>query len=502
MTRSIVSLLFLSMGLAASPLSGQVTPDQERRLVRPPPGSLSGLVWDSTRSQPLPGARVVIFGTEFSTETDSEGRFSFQGLPEGMFSVAFNHPRLDTLLAFPPAVEVEIRPQTASEVLLGVPTVGTILAAACIFENNPPDTSPLVGRVQMIPSGDPIPTARVALRRVAEPGSQVRRARGDRLPMLATADAGGRYVLCGVPTDTDLSLQASFFGHQTQPTQVRLDQGTHTTRDLGMVLPPGFLTARTVADIRLEGAGTQGVQGWIREPESAAPVRGATVTLRQTPGTIVVTGETNPRGFFRLQTPLPGTYTLEAEALGYGEISAAELTVELGKLNHLEITMAPAPLELEPLVAVGIPRVFQLEMQGFYDRQERGFGYFLSPDDLERLSPENFHQVFQRVPGVRVSSVNGLGTKLTVLRPSVLDGPECTPRMYIDGAVVGSARLADDSTGVGVDPTQLVSIHDLDAIEFYRGAATVPLVWSTMGRGDCGTILMWTKIGARAAGGT
>jgi hypothetical protein len=495
-TRSIFTLLLLSMTLATVPLSGQVRPDQDRRLVRPPPGSLSGLVWDSTRSQPLAGARVVIFGTEFSTVTDSIGRFSFQGLPEGVFSVAFNHPRLDTLLAFPSAVEVEIQAQTLSEVILGVPSVGTILAAACVFESQLPGTAPLVGRVQVVPSGAPLPTARVALRRPIEPGSQTRRSDRGRLPMLTTTDAGGRYILCGVPADTDLTLQASFFGHESQTTSVRIVTGAHTTRDLGIVLPPGFLTARSGADIRLEGAGTQGVQGWIREPESAAPVRGAIVTLRQRPGAIVVTGETNGRGFFRLQTPVPGTYSLEAEALGFGEANAEDLTVALGKLTHLEITMAPAPLELEPLVAVGTPRVFQLEMQGFYNRMERGFGYFLSPDDLERIHPENFRQIFERVPGLRISQVMGQGIKLTVLRPTVLDGPECTPRVYLDGAVVGTSALADDSTGVGVHPDQLVSIRDLDAIEFYRGAATVPLVWSTMGNAECGTLLMWTRIGA------
>jgi len=252
----------------------------------------------------------------------------------------------------------------------------------------------------------------------------------------------------------------------------------------------------------LEGTGTQGVQGWIRDPETAQPVQGAEVTIRQTPGTIVVTGVTNDRGFFRLQTPVPGIYTLEAEALGYGKASAEDLTVSLGRLNHLEITMAPAPLELEPLVAVGTPRVFQLEVQGFYNRKERGFGFFFSPDDLERLRPTNFTQLFQRIPGIRISSVMGQGTKLTVVRPSILGGPECTPRVYLDGAVAGTTGYGPDSTGVGVNPDQLVSLRDLDAVEFYRGAATVPLIFSTMGNAECGTIVLWTKIGARGGGGS
>jgi hypothetical protein len=491
-------LLFLALTLAVvpSPLPGQVNPAQRRRLNQAPPGSLSGLVWDSTQSRPLAGARVVVFGTEHSTVTDSTGRFLLPEIPAGLFSVAFNHPRLDTLFAFPSAVEVEVQSQIRSEILLGVPSLGTIMAATCAFQRQPEGTSPLVGTVQVVPTGNPLPGARVALRREGEPLSEAGSTARDRLPMVTRTDSWGRYTLCGVPTAGDLTLQAAFFGHQSTPSPVRFTEGNHAVVDLGISLPPGFLVTRSGADIRVEGTGTQGVQGWIREPESDAPVEGAEVTLRQTPGTIVVTGVTNSRGFFRLQTPVLGTYSLEARALGYGEARAEDLTVSLGKLTVLEIAMAPAPLELEPLVAVGEPRVFQLEMQGFYNRKEAGFGYFITPDQLERWTPMDFGQLFSRVPGIRVSTVSGVGTILTILRPSYLGGPECTPRLYLDGAVAGSAPFAGDTTGIGVVPDQLVSVRDLEAVEFYRGAATVPLVWSTMGDADCGTIVLWTKIGS------
>ena len=216
----------------------------------------------------------------------------------------------------------------------------------------------------------------------------------------------------------------------------------------------------------------------------------------------MVTGETSARGFFRLQTPVPGVYSLEAEALGLWRGQRGRSDRVLGQAQPLRNHHGTRPLELEPLVAVGTPRVFQLEVQGFYDRMARGFGYFLSPDDLERLGPTDFRQLFQRIPGIRISSVMGQGTKLTVVRPSVMGGPECTPRVYLDGAVAGTAAYGPDSTGVGVNPDQLVSLRDLDAVEFYRGAATVPLIFSAMGNAECGTIVLWTKIGARGGGGS
>jgi len=270
---------------------------------------------------------------------------------------------------------------------------------------------------------------------------------------------------------------------------------THAVLDFGIGLPLGFLTTRSGANILEAGTGTQGVQGWIREPGSGAPVVAAEVILRQTPGTIVVTGQTSSRGFFRLQTPLPGPYTLETKALGYSETQAEDLTVVYGRLTVLDILMPPAPLELEPIVVLGEPRRFQLEVQGFYDRMDRGFGHFITPEDLEKWNPLDYGQLFRRVPGIQVSQLGGFGVLLTVRRPSFINGFVCTPRMYVDGAITQTARIGGDTLGIGVNPAEVVNIRDLQAVEFYSGAATVPLVWATMGNADCGTVVLWTKTG-------
>jgi hypothetical protein len=434
---------------------------------------------------------VVILGTQLTTRSDSAGRFFLPGIPPGVFSVAFNHPRLDTLRAFPAAAEVEIRSQARSEVVLGVPSLGTILAAACVFQSQPPGTAPLVGRVSVVPTGQPVPRARVT---VSWEGGSEGDAAGP-TERIAVTDGTGRYAICGAPAGREATAEATFFGHESDPTPVRMNLDTHTVLDLGISLPSGFLTARTGADVREEGTGTQGVQGWIREPDTGAPVRGAEVVLRQTPGTIVVTGETSRRGFFRLQTPVPGIYSVEATALGYGEVLVEYLEVESGQLTILEVTMAPAPLELEPIVAVGESRGFQLEVQGFYDRMERGFGHFITPEELEAWNPLDFAQIFRRIPGIRVSPVGGFGAVLTVSRASFRQGPECTPRLYVDGAIVSTARMGGDTLGVGVNPAEVMNVRDLDAVEFYPGAATVPLVWATMGEGDCGTVVLWSKTG-------
>ncbi len=76
---------------------------------RPAGGAaVRGVVHDSTRARPLAGATVFLVGTEHVTETDSAGAFVLAGVPDGRYSVAFSHPRADSLVYVPDPVEVEL----------------------------------------------------------------------------------------------------------------------------------------------------------------------------------------------------------------------------------------------------------------------------------------------------------------------------------------------------------------------------------------------------------
>jgi hypothetical protein len=65
----------------------------------------------------------------------------------------------------------------------------------------------------------------------------------------------------------------------------------------------------------------------------------------------------------------------------------------------------------------------------------------------------------------------------------------------VDGALVRTSRVGNNPGEQGVVPDDLVSIRDLEAIEFYPGPSSVPLVWGGTSPGRCGTIVMWTKMG-------
>jgi len=96
-----------------------------------PVGRLRGMVWDSVRAAPLPGALVVLSGTRWSATTDSAGEFAFPEVAEGRYTASFTHPALREWGAVPRPVPVAVRPGEEARVDMAVPSRATIAAAYC-----------------------------------------------------------------------------------------------------------------------------------------------------------------------------------------------------------------------------------------------------------------------------------------------------------------------------------------------------------------------------------
>ena len=62
------------------------------------PGSISGTVSDAVTKLPLSGASLKLVGTSFYAKSDAAGRFTFNGVPAGTYSVMATHPGHETAL--------------------------------------------------------------------------------------------------------------------------------------------------------------------------------------------------------------------------------------------------------------------------------------------------------------------------------------------------------------------------------------------------------------------
>lgn len=207
------------------------TVDRET-IARAEGGSVLGLVWDSTRSQPLEGARVYLSGTSFHEFTDAQGRFLIDGVPEGAFTAGFIHPRLDALAIIPHGVEVEVASGEVTEVVLGVPSELSILLEACKNEERRWGTAVVAGVVRDKASGDSILGAEVRL-----DWQEVQRMGPGHLGaqnkwVAVTTDGDGRFTVCSVPSNELIVIQASFMDQRSDTLQLRVTEDSYTVVEL------------------------------------------------------------------------------------------------------------------------------------------------------------------------------------------------------------------------------------------------------------------------------
>jgi hypothetical protein len=461
---------------------------------------LTGVVWDSTQGQPLSGAEVYLSGTSHEAVTDSAGRFSMMELPEGVYTAAFSHPLLDSLGLFPPGREVEITLDQVTDIELAVPSMETLLATLCEPDEENLQTFALVGKVLLGGSERPIPRATVTI----EWTRLVERSRVDiRSDFTITeikdhgfdqtmTDMDGRYVFCGLPPKTDIEVFPSFMEQVGDTTTVQGEADSHTVLNLELHFPPGTLSYRTSAEGLSPPREEQGIQGRVVDPVTGNPVPNAEVTITWSQGEFTRTETANSQGLFRILSPWLGTFTLQATALGYKPVRSDSLELEPGKLTVVDIEMPAEPIDLEPLVIVAEPRVFQLDVNGFYDRAGQGFGHFITPEKIEARQLVEVSDLLRDIPGLTVERTV-FGTRVVMPKPG-LHGDFCEPRLYVDGILISQPRPANHPESMGIYPDQAVSVSEIAGMEVYTRSTGLPLAYGGT-QGSCGAILIWTKVG-------
>ena len=208
------------------------------------------------------------------------------------------------------------------------------------------------------------------------------------------------------------------------------------------------------------------------------PLAGAAVSL---PGT-GRTGWTDAQGSLRLTSLPPGVRVVEVRSLGY---RPERFQVELreGYVDQWDVVLQPEPLSLAEVrvEAKRESRAGQMDfLRGFYERRERGVGYFLTRGEIEGHGSRDLSNLLRSVPGLRTTP-SQFGQSRVTTRSSPSMGRSCKIRVYVDGMVY---RAADDFVGI---PTL-----DIEGIEVYRGRSELPAEFADPDA-DCGVVAIWTR---------
>lgn len=245
-------------------------------------------------------------------------------------------------------------------------------------------------------------------------------------------------------------------------------------------MDPGALAVRAEADAARQNAQ---VLGRVVDRSTGEIVVGAEVVLAGT-GLRTLTDQ---NGMFVFPDVPPGLEILRVQHLAYGE-HERELVVEAGTTYRVDGRLAPEAVELEGLEVTVASRSWFRQMDELRLRMRSALGgSYVMADDLERRGYPPLAETLREVPGVNVRR-NGFQWQITIPRcASTANSQE--PVIYMDGMKVYSP-----GSGQTMDILQMVSTMDVEAVEVYKGAASLPAEFSGTDAA-CGAVIIWTKRG-------
>lgn len=228
---------------------------------------------------------------------------------------------------------------------------------------------------------------------------------------------------------------------------------------------PGMATAQmedTLAALR----------GQVLSRARAEPVEQAFVFLQKAGKG----GLTNEEGRFAIDGVPAGPDTVLVRYFGF-EPSTTVVDLQAGHITDVTLLISNTVLEVADL-KVEVRRTYTGKLQGFEERRWRGFGDFITPQQIERRQPRVTSDMLRGIAGVVVGSEQLGRTEVYFTKGSA--SGRCDPTIWVDGQPLYNINIDD------------ISAPDLLAIEIYQGATEMPPQWA---RSSCGLIIVWTKEG-------
>jgi uncharacterized protein (DUF2141 family) len=430
---------------------------------------ISGVVLDSLHMRYLGGADVLIEGAKESLVTDSLGRFKIEGLPPGTYQVGVFHPVLDTLNTSLATKPFHVGPDSASFIVLSVPSAATIIRNECRARTLGQGHSAVIGHVNDPETLRPVSGAEVSISWMdIAVGKEIGILRTPHL-VRDTTDATGAYHLCGLPNSMQATLQARKALAATSEVPVSLGDA-----DSELLMRPLLLSHEAVG-VTTGNASVSGIVILEGSKESA----GSRVELVGTDVVVL----TNEQGEFTMTNVPSGSHLLFARHLGFG---AANVAVDLTSHSPQRVTIRlPKYVPMMDPVLVTARRNASLDRVGFNQRKRSGVGYYLGPDQLQKLHPNYLTDILRQIPGLRVTTVGFDQVVQSSRGVGSLVGGDCVQYVVDD--------MPWSSTEPG-DINNFVNGNEVVAVEVYHGNAPPQY---TRAMGDCVTIVLWTRFKIR-----
>jgi hypothetical protein len=209
--------------------------------------------------------------------------------------------------------------------------------------------------------------------------------------------------------------------------------------------------------------------GTVTASKNGQPLADVMVSVKGTGGFHV----TDSTGAFSIARIPPGRHTLRLA--WHDRVSEDyEIALRAGQVVELAILLDVGGVDLAPIVVEATSADAVLSLAGFYQRRSKGFGRFVTGEDIERRKPANLSAMLTAT-GITMRCVR------TACYPArYSSGRRCAVPVFLDGLRVEAYDIDN------IPPS------DVLGIEVYRQGADTPAEFSRWSA-DCGAVIIWTK---------
>ena len=251
--------------------------------------------------------------------------------------------------------------------------------------------------------------------------------------------------------------------------------------------------------------GAQTVRGVVIDDSTKLPIASVVVTLVDDAGTEMLSVRSDSFGDFTIHAGRPGSYRVRAVRIGYRPLTSERVSVGLGQLVALRLSMTTIAQQLVPVRVVERRRLSMTELMsttGFDLRQSKGIGTFLTADELAAFGEETIAGLLDRNYRHIVYVRDSTDGSTLIMRRGMTG---CLPEIYIDGVQASSGAPEEALTGRAQNALSTLGLYpanSLHGLEIYRpGQVPPPSVGGFIGSEltpsgrACGALAVWTKTG-------
>lgn len=449
-------------------------------------GSITGTVYDSLSTRALlANATVVLVEKSRYATTDAKGRFRIDSVPDGNYTISFIHPYLDSLGLQAPSAHVVVADGHSVTVSLGSQSPIALYSSLCPGPRDS-DTGVIFGRVRDVDDESPLASATIStewMEYVVTGG----RSTAHPVRAVARSNPHGLYVLCGMPTETNLDLRSDMSGFIAGPTSLVLDPRLISRIDFAISRKDSAtrdILPRDTAKVAASKPGTATLQGAVRSGDGR-PFHNAIVSVLGTRRSAL----TDSAGKFRVDGIPAGTRTIEVKSMG---LAATTFTVDFATgATHdttLSINRAAQNLKAVAVKGTGTPTSL-MALNGFEGRRAQGLGTFVTRAQLDRLPSSSLAGVFSGIKEIHLEYGNRsdhgkLLPPTTVAYLRGTGGTYCRPNVYLDDMQIKTSFN---------DLSALAQPETIKGIEVYATAGVIPAQYDLSSSTGCGSIVIWTR---------